>query len=361
MKRTIEQSVMSYAIKYNRLSELVAEQFNNNKYGSSDKINIFIDITKMCRSISSSISEGFSEDLYSIAASLLNLCAHYKSFFLRGYNVSSNIFLIHSNKKFNYNKKFIQEYSYYGLDIEDNNIVSGNLELLSIICDYIPNVYFIETDEEICVTIKDILLENGLAGIPTVLLTKDPYNFQAVYAIDEDAVSVFVPVKYKGSDTSYLVNAINIYERYYHTRQCKYDHHVSDGISPCLYGLLLSLTKVPERNIKALMGTNKALTFIRNRIEKFIIPNCYISPVPDAMTFDIFEGIMEGSVISGFEVRNRLFAIDVYNEYKTLKTSGLNRIPNIPLLNLIDPVGIERISNKYFHGDMVDFGTLMVQ
>lgn len=359
---SVEQLIMSYAIRYPVLSELVSTQFNNSEYASSEDIAIFIDLTKICRSIESHTTTlGRSDDVYSICAGVLNLCAHYKSFFLRGYNVTTKIFLMYSTKEFTLNRKFIQEYRYYGLDDESmdmtgRHIIENNLDMLYNICNFIPNIYLVRTDGEICITMKDIIYENGMKNIPAILISKDAYNWQSVYAVNDNAISVFVPVKYRGDDHSYIVNAENLYERYCKERQVKYKDM---GINPRLYALLLALTKVPERNVKAMMSVSDGIRHISKCINMYVIPNAYISPATDAITFNIFDSIMQDTKFDGFELHNRLFAIDVYNQYKSLKLSGVNGIPPTQLLDLVDPVGIERIDRKFFKRSMVDFGTLM--
>ena len=355
MIRTIEQTIMSYAIRYTKLSELVNSQFSSGPWSACDKINIFIDITKLCRSISIDVSNGFSEDPYCICAGILNLCAHYKSFFRRGYNVDTNIYILHSTRGYMLNKKYIKEYCYYGSDNKDQSIVDSNISLLSTICPFIPNVYFISTDHEIGIIIKDILKDGAITQYPSILITKDPYNWQSLYTA-YNGLFVFSPIKYRGSDNSYVVNLNNIYERYCYVRQCSYKDDY--GINPSLYGLLLSLTRVPERNIKSLMSISSAMKLIKRGIDSYIIPNQYISPTTDAMTYKLFSDLMEGTNFAGYEVNNRLYAIDLYSQYYSLSfaSGGFN----IQLYDMTDPKGIEMMDNKYFKKSKVDFGTLMV-
>ena len=216
-------------------------------------------------------------------------------------------------------------------------------------------MYFISTDHEIGIIIKDILKDGTITQYPSILITKDPYNWQSLYTA-YNGLFVFSPIKYRGEDNSYVVNLGNIYERYCYTRQSSYKDDY--GINPSLYGLLLSLTRVPERNIKSLMSISSAMKLIKRGIDSYIIPNQYISPTTDATTYKLFSDLMEGTNFAGYEVNNRLYAIDLYSQYYSLSfaSGGFN----IQLYDMTDPKGIEMMDNKYFKKSKVDFGTLMV-
>lgn len=362
MIRTVEQTIMSYAIKYAKLSELISDEFSNSEYSNSDKINIFIDITKICRSISQDNALGYTEDSFAICAGFLNLCAHYKSFFRTGYNVSTKIFLVYSDKTFYFNNKQIQDYMYYGSKVPDIKVVQDNLDLLSIITKYIPNVYFVRTPYEIC-SVMQMVLTNDIVilshspnmKVPNIFITKDPYNWQMINLKD---FTILCPVKYKGEDRSYSINKNNIYRSYFHIRNCgepKLQYDLNSG----LYGLLLALTRVPERNIHSLTSIPKGIKIICNAINKLYIPNGYFTPIPDGFNMTLFDDIAKGSSISGYELRARLVAIDIVSQYKYFVFNPTKSYSD-DLVDMYDPEGIEEIDNKYFQKSKVDFGTLMI-
>ena len=361
MIRTVEQIIMSYAIRYTKLSELISKEFSNSEYANSDKVNIFIDINKICRSISQDNALAYTEDSFAICAGFLNLCAHYKSFFRSGYNVSTKIFLVYSDKTYFFNNRQIKDYMYYGSKVPDIKVVQDNLDLLSIITKYIPNVYFISTPYEICPIMKlvltnDIVYESHSLNmkVPNIFITKDPYNWQTVNFND---FTVLCPVKYKGEDRSYSINRNNIYSSYLHIRNCdesKLQYNLDSG----LYGLLLALTRVPERNIHSLVSIPKGLKVICNAIQKQYIPNGYFTPIPDALNMTLFDDIAKDFNINGYELRARLFAIDVISQYKFVVFNPTKSYSE-DLVDMYDPKGIEEIDNKYFQKSKVDFGSLM--
>lgn len=359
MIRTIEQIVMSYAIRYTKLSEMIAIQFNNSQYAGSDKINIFIDVTKIIRSVNIEIMNGYKDDdnYYSLCASLLNLCAHYKNFFNSGYNVSTNIFLLYTSENFIYNTKHVKEYKYYGKFITHRDMTCFNLDILADVCKFLPNIYFISTGTECIIPMYDILV-NKNDSTPSIFITKDPYNWQSIML---NGVSIFVPVKYKGNDNSYIVDGNNIYEALCHVRNCKYNNY---GLSPLLYPVLLAMTKVPERGLHQLKSINFSMKWLRSCIDKFIIPNSYIAPITGGidMNNDTIMGMIDGSGINGFELRERLLAIDMqeqYNTYRYLRNVSTD-MDYTGLVDMVDPAGIEYIDRKYFQKSKVDFGTLMI-
>lgn len=347
IKRTVEQVVMYNAIRYQTLNRLVHDKYSNSKYNNCSEINLFIDITKICNSLTKEIINfGYNEDPFSISAAILNLCAHYRSFFRRGLSVDTNIYLLYSDGSFPYNKSNYPQYSMGKYQCE--NIVMENIDVLNIICPYIQNIQLIQTQHEISIPINDILDFNG-KRIPSILITTDIVNWQIVnrslFGYD---VCVFNPKKYGGDDLSYIVDSDNLISRYLQKRKVKRELN-SFSFSSCLYTLLLAMSRVPERNMYGILSIPEATKKIEFAISNNLILNGFINiSALDYLDFGK----------NSFAISQRYKAIELFSQYGFFRTNNIVGRYN-GMINLLDPKGIQEIDNKYYQNCKVDFPSLL--
>lgn len=353
IKRTVDQIVMSHAIKYNTLSQLVNMRYANSKYSSCSEINIFIDITKICNNTTKEFSttDHYGEDPLGLSAAILNLCAHYRYFFKKGLLTDTNIYLLYSTKLFPYNKIHCQDYS-YGYNSVDNEYVLKNLDMLDIICPYIENVQFIRTEHEISLMINNILdFENK--DIPNILITKDIVNWQIVnrnYAGND--ICVFNPKKYNGEDLSYDVTAENLIVRLIEKRNIKPQPYYQN-LHGFLYPLILAMSRLPERNLKGLISIPDVIKKLTNAITNWYILNGYNDPL--VLDTQCIEKIT-GNDVTSFGISLRYKAIDMVSQYECFKNISINKYQG--MVNLINPKGLQEIDNLCYKGK-VDFLSLL--
>lgn len=343
---SIEQIVMSYAIKYNTLWNFIRAKFIGSKYAQCDRLNFFIDLDRIFYSINKEVMAG---DQFAISASILNLCAHYKSFFRRGYSTEIKIYLVSSTKQYPLNKIHLKDYSYRTGNVPDSNIVSVNKNLLTTIVPYLDNIEYVTTEHESALMIMDILKYHS-EDIPSIILTKDIFNWQLVNA-EPEKVSILYPKKYNGDDCSFLVDYTNIIPSYMAIRKNQYDPN--RNISPSLYPLLLALSRVPERNIKSFASLPKAIKIIQNGIDNFIINgDIGFNRIPFTM-----EQLLSNTKLDPFVAKLRYEAINILSQYQALEFTHANRYEKG--VTLTDQQGVEEISAKYYRNSPVDFPSLL--
>ena len=111
----IEQLIAGSFVKYNRLSEIIFKSFQGS---NCTEINLFIDLNSVLKPMYSIDKWTYkSQGQYEIAATVINMCGHYRSFF-RGLGVNTNIYIIYGlncpnvNNTYvsGYNSKFINSY-----------------------------------------------------------------------------------------------------------------------------------------------------------------------------------------------------------------------------------------------------------
>lgn len=343
--KTIEQEVMSYAIRYQRLSEMVKETFSNSKYANSTEINLYIDLTKMIREM----EDIQFTDPMSISANILNLCAHYKSFFRKGYGVEAKIFLLYSRGKFEINRMYYKDYRFTDRIFHDSTTLIQNRDIIEMVCKYLDNIIFMETSEEIGNVALDISLIESKDNIPNILITKDRYN----YIMTSFNFIIFRPKKHEGQDLSYVITQDNVIHQYQVDRKIKV---VPQSLSPALLPFIMALTKVPERNIKSRMNVSTAINAITKAISLGRLNNSYIN---DARYAAGEIRHCTTSNIDVYEVESIYRSVDlcqVYNGYQ-FSEHGSKRYHG--MINLKDPNGINEISRIYYQKTPVDFPSLL--
>ena len=348
---TIEQSVMGYAIRYNVLKNLVSECFKNTIYANSNKVNIFIDITKMIKSINSNDLTSICNDKLALSANLLNLCAHYKSFFNRGYGVDASVYLIRTNGVMNLNKLNIPKYS--PLDNNEKMVFSGdiskNLDLISIMVPYLHNIDYIVTNEEISNVLFDIDENYGDKNTPNILITKDIYTSTIA---STGNFFVFRPRKNNGDDTSYSITSKNIFDAYQRNRKVKPVD--CSGINPAFIGFIMSYTRVQERNVNNVYNFSTIINALKKALADGVILNQYVfDPMFTAETLNKYLA----RKADPYTVSLYYKALDMYQVYNAYKYS---RTKYKGMVNLSDINKINEISEKYYNITKVDFPTLLV-
>lgn len=346
---TVEQMVMSYAIKYNRLGGIINELYGNSKYSSATQLHLFINLTDIFKSISS--NPGCQKNASSISASILNLCAHYRSFFRNGYSTEIKIFLIRSLEQYPHNKKFHPEYGKQNASqILYDNSINEACGLLEVVCPYLHDIQIITTPHEFSVMALNITNYFNL-DIPHIALTKDITAFQLAYP--DLRFTILRPLKSKGEDLSYYVNGSNLIPTYYAIRKIDSTPRV---IEPQYYPLLLAMTKLPERNLRSLISIRDAVKIIDSLISKVGPLPLNMNPftaIPENMLKEVF-GKNESKI---YEISYRYNAINLYGIYEAYKFNDI--IPYNGIINLSDPDGINEVSNKYYKKYPVDFLTLI--
>ena len=346
---TAEQMVMSYAVKYNRLSGIIQELYGNSKYSKANQLHLFINLTDIFKSISS--NAGCQKNASSISAAILNLCAHYRSFFRNGYSTEIKIFLIRSLEVYPHNMKFHPEYGKKNnLQMELDNSINEACGLLEVICPYLYDIQIITTPHEFSVMALDIATYYNL-DIPHLVLTKDITAFQLVFP--DLKFTILRPLKSKGEDLSYYVNANNLISTYYNIRKIDSKPRI---IEPSYYSILLSMTKLPERNLRSLISIRDAVKILDALISKvghFNISTDPFTIIPD----DILRDAFGKNASKIYEISCRYKAIDLYKLYHAYSFNEMVKYNG--MINLTDPNGINEISNKYYKKYPVDFLTLI--
>lgn len=342
-KVLLEQLVNSYYVKYDRMSKIIAEAF---KGSSAESINIYIDMYSMIKSI---YGNDYEMRDYSILSScIINMCSHYREFFWRRCQVTTNFYIVYSRNCPYINNQWYKDYNIrnqkkFNSDQVKTDMIDHNVRLLELLCPYLPDIYFIKSDDfETGVIIYDLILRNEKQyshKVPHMIITKDIYNYQL--AAVNDNIMILRPKKTENGDESYYINRFNLINTYLRDRDTKIHN---DTLMPSTLTLIMTLSSVKERSIKLMCNVSTALKSIQNAIDNLKILNGYNSDI---------NLVWNGLDTSKFKLDeisfcNRFKAIDIPYQHKVYYNTPECKKISESLINLDDPITMKAINNQYF-------------
>lgn len=363
---TVDQMIGSYYIRYDRLNKIIPAFYKNSTMEHATVIDFIIDISSIIRRIKYTNVKITSE--YAMAALIINMCAHYRNYF-RYIGVELNIYIVCSrmdNGSINsFNRKYYPDYQ-FKFNVKSiqptpdrYNIIDRNLDILNTLCDYLPNIYFVEfnysVNWESGVAIKD-LVSSANATRPAIILTKDRYLYQLITPF----CAALTPYKQSNTDGSYILG----YDL--NTSQIMLEGLKQDTppalFYPNLFSLFMAMSRVPNRNIRSLFKTNMVLdklnTLMREGLVDFstrFISDDLISYIIDLMT----EGTKKNKNKLELELSCRVKAIDLTCQATAYKTINMGYIiDKRDLKNLYDPETVKHINNRYFADMPLDLNAL---
>lgn len=346
MKMSVEQLMYANYIKYDNLKNLTSGAFPQS---NSDMVNVYIDMNSLTRSLYKFNNSTIQIENYPILThSIINLCAHIRGYYLTRHRVGTNIFIIYSKNCPDFSKQFYTTYNAKNeAMIKSNgfitNLIDSNNELLTVLCPFIKDIYFIQDTFETGVVIYDLITKQH-NGFPNILLTKDVYLYQLPTLIPETVI--FRPFKKNKEDLSWRVNNLDAIGAYikYTRNDSRYD--VRD-IHSSLLSLLMALTNLPERNIKAVFNIQKGLDVIRNGIENKKILNGYNTDIRP-----LLQDLNSTRGINSTSLEFRFKALDIVYQHSIYMNTTNAQVNTIPLVNLHDPDSVKQINNEFFGGTL---------
>lgn len=340
----LEQLMVRNLIRYERLDSAIPYAFWN---CNSNKLNIYIDLYGFYRTLYSRHQRTLITDPMGFTSSIIDLCVHYRGYFKR-YGITTKIFLISSYNTpehtgiTNYNPEMKQKLKLAGV----RGNIEFNLEILNILCPYLPDIFFLKTEFESSVLMNELIIREG--NTPSLIISTDLLPIQ-LCSIHENVAYIW-PFKIKSGndieDISPICPPRNHSEHelsFSYIIRRKQGKTTSDRISTSViasnFVLLEALFKFEDRKFPTLMSKTAATRIIIETpggTETKLYPR------------DIFSHPLLANKPEEFlrNIELRFNALDVgiqsnfFNssiEYSTLKYE-----------NLTDPDALNLINSKYF-------------
>lgn len=345
-KTPIEYILYGQFIKYAALKNLVALEFADS---DAEEVNIFIDLNQMLLPAFRYLK---IQDYNVISSAIINHCAHMRAYFRSRHRVQSNIILVYSRNMSSNNTRFCAEYnSQYRLRMQSNEkimeAVDYNIDLLKLLCPYLPDIYLKIGTVEPSVIIHDLITKTFDVN-PNVVISASQYAYQ-LPAFTPNTV-VFRKKTSNKIDTSYSYNFINALNAFiYETRNVAVD----EVLNAKAISLLMVLSGLPKRNISSMFNIKHTLRMIQN------IPNSCLGDI-DAM-YNYILAFIESEKTKTFlqyeEFVNRFKAIDLPYQHKLYEMLPESKEQSY-LQAFQDPNAVRDINDRYFKNVPLDLERL---
>lgn len=338
--------LISNFVKYERLEQLIYSEFYNSGY---EEINLFIDAYSMIKSVYGYDPSQFM-DKFSISSCIINACAHYRKFFWTRYGVTCKIYIVFSRMTESIAEARAFYPDYNNIFITENNpamdkTIEDNMEILNILCPYIPDVMFIYSQFEPGLVFGKLCDPSK----PNIIISKDLWNLQVV----ANTLNTYMirPIKKNGEDLSIIINHNNVIPYYLQLRKVNSNESF---ITSEYLSFIMAATRFPERGMKSLHNLTTIIKSLSNAIEKRYIPI-------GQKIYDI-EGLCKdlNSVnrtnLKEFEIGLRMNAMGFNPCMYRYMTSP--KSDKIDMINLHDPDSVKRINDTYFRKVPLDLNAL---
>lgn len=347
---TIEDICRRYYIRYSRLKGAIPYAFANND--PREGINIFIDLYGLYHTIYSRTFRTQITDYVSFTSQMVNLCSHYRGFF-KYIGVPTKIFLISSFNTPSYIKNFLPEYNKTMDEKRNNKLISEmmnfNFELLDILCPYLPDIFFLQTEFESTVLMYEIMNREVR---PNLIISTDLYPLQLCTVVPNTAFMTPIWIRNENGETEDISPICPPYSHPEHelsftyTIRRKSGKTFSEGMRGSViasnYVLLQALNQCKDRDLPILYNSRTAAKMINE------VPGMEGQKVfPQDLQY-LFEGNKEtfDLILRRFRALDFGFQNVIFKEsleYKTLHYE-----------NLSDPDAVNLINSKYFQNNPLD-------
>lgn len=350
----VEQLITGSFVKYSKLVPLIAQSYVNSP---ATEINLFIDLNSILKQMYSVDSWTYKHrNQFEIAATVINMCGHYREFF-RGLSVTTNIYLIYGlncptiNDTYvkGYNSKFIESYIKKPSVTE---IIDQNMKVLNLMCNYLPHIYFFDIGTNEVSAMVDYLINMTKArerGIENLVISKDILMLQL---IPEQDARILHPKKTKDGDESYILDNSNMWYHFFtDIRKSKIPNEL---ISNVFIQNILSMTRVPERGLFNIMNITKAFHVIDTGVKTgFLDPTKFYTQ----STMNTILQAM-GIGINPTELEMRFRAINTHYQSTFVLTLEKPEFKRLRMIDLEDAQSLKDIITNYFTDTPIDLDKL---
>lgn len=330
--------------------------------GSKDNtLNIYIDMYRMIMDLYQPNLEVKTMSI--ITSTMINLCAHLRSYYRSRHRVETNIFLVYSNISTTYNKTFYPGYNAANdIKVKSNakmtDTVEFNIRLLEILCPYLPDIHFVRGAYEPSVIILDLIYKEEASGniYPNLVFSRDDIALQLPAC--HPNTTIFLNSKRTGMMMyANKSNAIWTYLSKTGRNKLLENQAFLDKISnmdTSLLGLIIALTNLPGRSIKSEYDINKAINIVYSAITRKSIFNGRM-----ANPLDIYNGLFIGQEckISADTFAFRYKAVDLLTAHQEYMFTHYAKDISYKS-NLSDVETVQAINNKYFYENPLDLNRL---
>lgn len=335
-------------IRYDRLFEMTKFAF----YGKTDSgdVNIYIDVYSILKSLYTRGTNIEIKDSYAIASCIINLAIHLRAYFDTRHKVASKIYIVYGGARptnamsqyFSYNMRNIQ--------MEDSNsylqqLIKDNLEVISIICPYLYNIFAVVDYENEFSVIASSLIDNIADRSPNIIYSKEPLAYQLVAF--KPRTFLYRPKKRSNQDCSWVVTKSTLYNAYRYA-ELGITKQLDTVLDVKMFSIYQSIAGLKSRTILSAKNANATIKLLEEAVQNNIFSTGYNASSIMRDSPSPFEKLCEGTNISHLDLILRFAAIDLLYQTMLYQSSPSSIGLASGVINLYNPQEIRNINDRYF-------------
>ena len=336
--------INSKKVKYVVMDELIKKLPVN-----TEEINLFISIDSLLKSfynpqVNEKINVLDSDDQYMLSSEIINIAAHYRHYFWSRYQIPTNYFFYYSDKEADYCVRELPTYksSFYGKRLYNkvefrnlNKMIYENLKLSSLLSEYLPNIYIINTKTlEPSVLPYYIISKNGNSndGLLNLILTNERMEYQLAN-LDNTYILQMESDNSKIIGKNDLINEVLLKK-----------NKAKSTLDSNFYTTMLAISGVPNRDIVGIKGYGPSKA--NNKLNKLISNEEIMNNEISAKLNLIYDKITDDKSLQSLILKNYK-VISIENLYKNITPKEFHNIDN-QLRNKSDNMSLMEINDKYY-------------
>lgn len=349
-------SAGSLMLKWNLLDQMIKDSFYTIKEG--DKVNVFINLESVLnnltlqRNLQTLINFNKQKVVIELESAIINLMAHYRSYF-RKEKCDVTMYFYFTSLEFNnqqmivYNKfyrsyyknRYVKNPQFRSMGEILNKIIISEIKLILL---YVPKCYFIETKSFDGSIIPEII--SKFSNDKNVIISGD--IFDTLYMLDPNFLVFYIKRKY-----SNLIVTNSIPETVQSIIRDENPWDLSIFNSEMYFRLLLSIKGSKIRNIKSAkgFGYNKFLTLLKNGMSTGLI-------LKDFTSIDSIIEIFPKEYRE--DIKNAFQCTSIETQYSLLSDIDIEEIKS-QIIDKTDMESLNALNNRRFLDNPIQLNSLI--
>ena len=345
---TMEGSILSWYVKYDRLIQLMQEVT-----ADTSEIHFYVDLWSLLNRLYK-IDE-YYEHPNVIVVTLLNLVAHYRNFYRSRYNVRTRFYLIYADESNGSHTQYLPSFGRSEPILPHvyetkKHLVETQLNLLETLCSFIPQVYYVRSRVSFAVWTYDRIKHPS--RMTHFILTTSKYSYQIPAMMYGQQVYVLKPRKSKEGDGSRLVRPDKVLLEYYNKLAPNSPiRNILPQLNPKLLSLLMTFNGCKDKKITAVTNINRAATMLYKAIVANQIMNDYSSDM--SFIYSALEPFNIHTIIDRANFENRFRGLDIEFQSKLFEVVPESKDESW-FKDLQDPETMKQLNEMYFKDTPID-------
>lgn len=349
MNDNVLNALYGYYVKYEKLTELINYHFRGS---NATTLNIFIDMNDILSKMEhfSQKTNVYPDSDLVIISGLINMAAHYRQFFKTRYGCHTKIWIVNTVGPGAIAQDFFPRYEYPISTFNTPELY----DKINTICKFIPDVMVYLSNTEVSSAVIGIL-EKEPCPNPSIVITKDPFNFQIAGYIPKNpngVIMVLRPSKFQGQDNSYIVTHDNAIMSYFNAIKSNVVIPAHLAVRGDMLPIYMALTRIPSRKFPSFHKAQKAVNLIGEMTTKDESLLRY--PWDPMKYFEKLFAPREYTMKDVYIATKRFQACECVNLQPMYYKEKPDYKAYIGMINLYDPKGVQEINEKYFKNIPLD-------